>query len=279
MKEIGVFKGLLLYFGIDFVATIILVLLFGENVSNNLIMCVSEVLILFFIIKIGKVNREIIKYNKLDFKNKFDVKEIMGIVITQLALSIGIMMFLVSCCYIFLFGEVITEEVGSYYSNSVELILAIIAIVILIPIVEELIFRRIFFVRLAKKIGAIGSMIVTSIFFGILHEGLGIPGAIIFGIACCIIYMKYQNILIPISIHIINNAICMAVDVYDYFFTSTEVIEYVMTGSKIIGNLFIWGVILVVSLIVFTIFVIKNMKYITNNNEIFINSDNSIVDK
>ena len=273
MKEIGIFKGLILYFGMDFVVTIILVIFFGENVSDDLIRCVSAVLIIFFIIKMGKVNKDIIEYNKVDFKKKFDVKEITGIVITQLAISMGIIMFVVSCCYIFLSGEVITEEVGSYYNNIIELILATVVTAILIPIVEELIFRRIFFVKLAKTIGAIGSMIITSLIFGVLHEGLGIPGAIIFGIACCVIYMKYQNILIPISIHIINNAICMLADIYDYFFSSTEVVEYVMTGSRIVGGLFVWGVILAVSSIVFIVFLKKNKVYVTNKKRMFMDND------
>ena len=270
MKEIGIFKGLVLYFGMDFIVAIVFIFIFGEDINNDLIRSISAILIILFIVKMGKVNRELIEYNKVDFKIKFDIKEIMGIVITQLAISMGIIMFFLNCCYIFFSGEIITEEIGSYYSNEVELVLAIITTALLIPIVEELIFRRILFVKLAKKIGAIASMITTSIFFGVLHSGLGVPGAIIFGIACCVIYMKYQNILIPISIHIVNNSIYMLADIYDYFFSSTEVVEYVMTGGRIVGGLFVWGKILAVSSMVFIIFLVKNKEYVTNNKRIFV---------
>ena len=50
-------------------------------------------------------------------------------------------------------------------------------------------------------------MIISSFLFGIGHDFGGITSAFLFGICMCILYLKTDNILIPMSVHFINNVV------------------------------------------------------------------------
>lgn len=64
--------------------------------------------------------------------------------------------------------------------------------IILAPIVEELVFRGVLLNRLKLRIGIIPAILVSSF---------------LFGICMCILYLKTDNILIPITVHFINNLV------------------------------------------------------------------------
>ena len=52
-----------------------------------------------------------------------------------------------------------------------------------------------------------GFELVSSFLFGIGHEFGGMISAFLFGICMCILYLKTDNILIPITVHFINNLV------------------------------------------------------------------------
>ena len=79
--------------------------------------------------------------------------------------------------------------------------------IILAPIVEELVFRGVLLNRLKLRIGIIPAILVSSFLFGIGHEFGGMISAFLFGICMCILYLKTDNILIPITVHFINNLV------------------------------------------------------------------------
>lgn len=94
-------------------------------------------------------------------------------------------------------------------------ILMVIAIVIIAPIVEEIIYRKCFF-SICKN--SIVALIVSSLIFGLMHNydnGYAIGDLFLVsipyflgGIALGIAYIKgNRNLLIPIAIHILNNLI------------------------------------------------------------------------
>ena len=66
-------------------------------------------------------------------------------------------------------------------------------------------FRGVLFNRLKIRTGIIPAMIISSVIFGLGHEFGGITSAILFGICMCILYTKTDNILIPMSVHFLNN--------------------------------------------------------------------------
>ena len=88
-----------------------------------------------------------------------------------------------------------------------------IATIIFAPIMEELIFRGVLFNRLKIKIGILPAMLISSFIFAIGHDFGGITSAFLFGICMCILYLKTDNILIPMSVHFINNLVATLLDV------------------------------------------------------------------
>jgi hypothetical protein len=97
--------------------------------------------------------------------------------------------------------------------DSSVVVLDAIGAIIFAPIMEELIFRGVLFNRLKIRTGIIPAIIISSSIFAIGHEFGGITSAFLFGVCMCILYMKTDNILIPMSIHFINNVVATILEV------------------------------------------------------------------
>ena len=80
------------------------------------------------------------------------------------------------------------------------------------PVLEELIFRGVLFNRLKIRIGIVPAMLISSFLFGIGHDFGGITSAFLFGICMCILYLKTDNILVPMSVHFINNVVATVLE-------------------------------------------------------------------
>ncbi len=91
--------------------------------------------------------------------------------------------------------------------DSSVLILDTIGAIIFAPLLEELIFRGVLFNRLKIRTGIFPAMIISSLLFAAGHEFGGITSAFIFGICMCTLYQKTDNILVPMSVHFINNIV------------------------------------------------------------------------
>ncbi|MGB4590167.1 MAG: type II CAAX endopeptidase family protein [Clostridiaceae bacterium] len=94
----------------------------------------------------------------------------------------------------------------NFGENPVTFILLFISIVLLAPVVEEIVFRGILFNLLNKKRGLIFSMIVSSVFFGVLHAETMIPTTVI-GFVLCFIYQKTGSLKLSIAGHMFNNLV------------------------------------------------------------------------
>jgi hypothetical protein len=81
--------------------------------------------------------------------------------------------------------------------------LSFISVVFLAPLVEEFFFRGILLQRFFSKWGLTSAIIISSLFFGILH--FNPVGLLMFGIMMSILYLKTRTLWIPIMIHILNN--------------------------------------------------------------------------
>ena len=101
-------------------------------------------------------------------------------------------------------------SVGSEMGDPVSLFLGFIVAVFIAPISEELLFRGVLFNRLKIRMGASYGMIISSIIFGSLHFYGGTPllhviTATVFGMLMCVFFMKYDNILMNITVHFLGN--------------------------------------------------------------------------
>lgn len=105
------------------------------------------------------------------------------------------------------FGDIDTVDI-----TTGALALEIISSVIFAPLLEELVFRGVLFNRLKIRTGIIPAMLISSFLFGISHSFGAITSAFLFGMCMCILYLKTDNILVPMSVHCINNIVATCLE-------------------------------------------------------------------
>ncbi|WP_191567611.1 CPBP family intramembrane glutamic endopeptidase [Metabacillus idriensis] len=84
--------------------------------------------------------------------------------------------------------------------------LLIIVIIIIAPILEEIIFRKIIFGSLAPNLGFFFAAVISSFIFGALH--MDFEHMLIYtsmGLVFAFLYVKTQQILVPILAHVMMN--------------------------------------------------------------------------
>jgi len=100
----------------------------------------------------------------------------------------------------------------SFSENPVAYILLFISVVLLAPVVEEIVFRGILFNLLNRKRGLIFSMVVSSLFFGVLHAETMVPTTVI-GFVLCFIYQKTGSLKLSMAGHMFNNLVAFMLPV------------------------------------------------------------------
>lgn len=204
---------------IALVITGIVSILFPEVYDNDdlFLLIFSLSIILFFIYAlIGS------KGLKNNFRNLFkdDVKkEILYVFIINFLFAFLTIMLISALDYIIALNDpswISIWDIDSVDVDSGINFLDIILSLFYAPIFEELIFRGIIFNRLKIRIGIIPAMLISSFVFGIGHSFVGIISAFIFGICMCILYLKTDNILVPISVHFLNNFTAVILDGFGF---------------------------------------------------------------
>lgn len=95
-------------------------------------------------------------------------------------------------------------------TRSVPLFMVITAIVA--PILEEIVFRKIIFGELYKRMGFFWAAAFSSFIFGIIHDGLEhilIYASI--GFVFAFLYVKTKRIIVPVITHMVMNSISVIV--------------------------------------------------------------------
>lgn len=232
----------------------------SENITNSVY--INLVNILFYIIlyilivrvPLSKVDRKKIHYNPKEDKLK-----------PLLLISPFFILNLSSVIYIQILNLIDSSLVDRYldspnltsnleiYEDPVKIAIFFLVIVVMAPIVEELVFRGVLFNLLNKSIKTLPAMILSSLFFGVLHSKTFIPTAII-GFLICFIYQKTGNIKYSIMAHMFNNLIAFVMPL--------------LTGNIIPNEtmLLYTGIIVIILDIFFAFYVIK---YLKDNKEYF----------
>ncbi|MCC7553264.1 MAG: CPBP family intramembrane metalloprotease [Methanobacteriaceae archaeon] len=166
-------------------------------------------IILFVVYKLRNCKEDLIFKSKTLF-DKFSFKEILIIVLLNIFFSYGMLIITHFLEQSFLSGEL------AYIFDSSILGISLLSSVVVAPIFEELLFRGIFLQRLHIVFKITTAILITSILFGIVHNFGGIISAIVFGICMCILYVKSQNILVPIFAHFLNNLFAETIVIIDY---------------------------------------------------------------
>ena len=114
--------------------------------------------------------------------------------------------------------------------SSLPVIGVFVMTVVLSPIVEELIFRGVLLNKLKLIVPTLFAVLISSLLFGALHSFGSIFSAFIFAVCMAILYLKTENICVPILAHFLNNLfaeIIRLVDVNELLFTDANVVMIV----------------------------------------------------
>jgi uncharacterized protein len=105
-------------------------------------------------------------------------------------------------------GAIFSVKVIQQYLNistSLNNIILLLVITVIGPIVEEVIYRGIFYSPYRKKYGANNAIIITSLLFAFSHYGVGPLPYIIAGLSLGYLYEKTESLIATIMAHGIYN--------------------------------------------------------------------------
>lgn len=171
---------------------------------------------------------------------------IIGIVLVSIAFSLTMFWLQLAIIYPAFpwLAELLLEPIETPGGVGYEYFM-LLTLVILAPIVEEFVFRGVFLTRFAAKTSMWGGILISSLLFGVLH--LDFVGAFLFGIIASLLYLRTGNLLLPILLHMLNNALA-ALSIYvpiDEFFAIDWFI--VTTAADIEAKAFANIIIMIIS--------------------------------
>ncbi|MDO5649467.1 MAG: type II CAAX endopeptidase family protein [Gallicola sp.] len=106
--------------------------------------------------------------------------------------------------------EITTPETSNQFTSNSSLLLTLVStlgLMFIAPITEEIFFRGWILNRLLAGKSVLISAFITSILFAILHGPGRVISIFMGGMILAILYLKYQNIGVPIILHIFQNAL------------------------------------------------------------------------
>jgi membrane protease YdiL (CAAX protease family) len=116
-----------------------------------------------------------------------------------------------------------TQEVGFQgLANVIEYIMAFVALVIIPPVVEELLFRGYLFGRLRQSLGFWSSALITSVLFGLVHLQWNV-GVDVFALSLVLCFLREKTgaIWAGIGLHMIKNGVA-----YVFLFLQPDLLKH-----------------------------------------------------
>lgn len=195
-------RWLLLWYVVTTFASVILSI--GFNLlSEELAYSLGDIALILIIFLMIRKNGDKLKLDFSIFKKREVRLELIKVVIMDLCISVGALFILTKLIYIVNppGKDEILSETPLVYSAVFNLILG----GLIAPILEEFIFRGVIFSRFSKKFGLIIGILLTSFIFAIAHVKMNMIGAFIFSVITCILFKKYNNVLVNIAMHFMEN--------------------------------------------------------------------------
>lgn len=177
---------------------------------------VNILIILFFVFKLRNHIFEL----KSDFHGIFSIiplKEILVIIMLNIFFSYG-MLYLSN----YIVHSISVNDFFYFLISAKSIddrligVFSLISIVLISPITEELLFRGIFLNKLRLIVPTIFAVLISALLFASLHSFGSITSAFVFGICMALLYLKTDNILVPILAHLLNNLIGETIYHLDY---------------------------------------------------------------
>jgi len=146
-----------------------------------------------------------------------EIKKTMPMIVPLIALVSYGLVWLVYWPLTFIFPgfvqSCLSENLTIFFPNGSLLLntISFLSVVIIIPMVEEFIFRGLLLTRWSSKWGIKRAVLITSILFGILH-GPTMVSITFMGLVFALIYIKTRSLIIPILLHALNNMFVFLLD-------------------------------------------------------------------
>lgn len=203
------------------------------------------IVLAYFIFKLRNSFNEL----KIEFLNVFSkvpFKTIGSVVLLNIFFSYGMLYF-----SNFILQVVDSNSIfASFMSLNIELfgIVGFLSVVLLSPVVEELIFRGIFLNKLKIIVPTTFAILISSLLFASLHGFGSIFSAFIFAVCMALLYMKSENIFVPIFAHFLNNLIGESV----YHLDSSQIL---FNNDLVVGTM---SVLAIISFVLILKFIYSN---------------------
>ena len=132
------------------------------------------------------------------------------------------------------------------FINYLPSVAGFVATVIISPISEELIFRGVFLNRLKLFVPTVFAIFISSLLFGALHSFGSMISAVVFAVCMAILYLKSENICVPMFAHFLNNLFAETIrliDINNALFTNGWVVGIVSVLAVISAILLIVSIV------------------------------------
>lgn len=216
----------------------------SENTALVMIISAIITIPILYYIAYKEQEKEVLKLG-YSYKKKSVYIDYTSVIVLGISLALGLSRILSSLP--------IDNILGNYEKTSKELFMSdpvflFVAVVILMPVVEEFVFRKIIYNRIKFYSDKVTAIYLSAIFFGFYHMNL-VQGiyAFLVGIILAYLYEEYGDIRMPITLHIAANA---ASFIMNYFSLSRRI------SNSAIVSFFVGA--LEVSIAVFAFLVVKD---------------------
>ncbi len=230
----------------------LIIVLFLISYSFNLlnIVHIDSSWIYFFVIIyfMFKLRNEFftIKSDIIEIFSNDMLKSILAIVVLNIFFSYGML---------YLSNSILDVSQSINLTNSF-LTGGLLATIIISPISEELIFRGVFLNRLRLIVPTLFAVLISSLLFAALHSFGSIFSAFIFAVCIAILYLKTDNIFVPILAHFLNNLLAELIVLID-------VNKIIFNDSIVVMGM---SILAIVSFVLILRFIVKELNTIKDNN-------------
>lgn len=176
------------------------------------------------------------------------VKENTGFMLISIVLGIATLFLLSGTLNYF---QLLVEKMGfesgqlPYNTDSpAKYVISLISLAVLPAICEELLFRGVIINGLKRK-GNTFAIVMSSVMFSIFHfSPTQMIYPVCFGIILAIVYLKTKNILFPILLHFVNNALTLTIQFVNYGEQATAFVHSIPNLIYALVTLAIWIVLI-----------------------------------
>ena len=189
------------------------------------------------------------------FTIKLDIIEIFSNDMLKSILAIVVLNIFFSYGMLYLSNSILDVSQSINLTNSF-LTGGLLATIIISPISEELIFRGVFLNRLRLIVPTLFAVLISSLLFAALHSFGSIFSAFIFAICIAILYLKTDNIFVPILAHFLNNLLAELIVLID-------VNKTIFNDSIVVMGM---SILAIVSFVLILRFIVKELNTIKDNN-------------